>query len=74
MLRAGAHGETGGGIVTERAGQARFLLLQQLAILQINLIRGLLLLIYGADRCVLPWAWLYLRYVNSFPPDLVGDV
>ena len=74
MLSARAHGETGGGVVAERAGQARFLLVQQLTILQINLIRGLLLLIHDAGRSILPWAWIYLRHVNSFPPDLVGDV
>ena len=74
LLSARAHGETSGGIVAERAGQARFLLVQQLAILQINLIRGLLLLIYDAGRSVLSRTWLYLRHVNSFPPDLVGDV
>ena len=74
VLSARAHGETGGGVVAERAGQARFLLVQQLAILQINLIRGLLLLIHDAGRGILPRAWLYLRHVNSLPPDLIGDI
>ena len=74
VLSARAHGETSGGVITERAGQARFLLVQQLAILHINLVRGFLLLIHDAGRSILPWAWIYLRHVNSFPPDLVGDV
>ena len=74
VLSARTHGETSGGVIAERAGQARFLLVQQLAILHINLVRGFLLLIYDAGRSILPWAWIYLRHVNSFPPDLVGDV
>ena len=74
MLSARAHGETGGRIVAERTRQARFLLMQQFAVLHINLIGRLLLLIHDAGRGVLPRARLNLRHINAFPADLVGDV